>query len=98
MLDPSSGPAIAAAYGLGEVLDFVGPVDRGEVGEVWRLTSTTGSWAVKITFADLPEGAAEVSARLQTFARSRGVRAPAVRLTPAGRSWAWIGDTVVRVY
>ncbi len=75
-LDPSSGQAIAAAYELGDVLDFVGPVDRGELGEVWRLTSTTGSWAVKITFAGLAEDAAESSAQLQTLARSRGVPAP----------------------
>jgi fructosamine-3-kinase len=98
MLDLDSGQSIATAYALGRVLDFVGPVDRGEVGEVWRLRSTTGSWAVKITFADLPEGATEVAAELQTLARSQGVPAPAVRLTSAGRCTALIGDTVVRVY
>lgn len=98
MLDLDSGPAIATAYALGQVLDFAGPVDRGEVGEVWRLTSTTGSWAVKVTFGELQESAAEVSARLQTLARQRGVPAPEVRLTPTGRCWAWIGDTAVRVY
>ena len=98
MLDLDSGQAIATAYELGQVLDFAGPVDRGEVGEVWRLRSTTGSWAVKVTFGDLPEGAAEVAAELQTLARSQGVPAPAVRLTSAGRCWALIGDTVVRVY
>ena len=97
-LDPNSGQAIAAAYALGEALDFVGPVDRGELGEVWRLTSTTGSWAVKISYADLPDGAAEIPARLQTLARQRGVPAPPVRLTPAGQYWVRIGDTVVRVY
>ena len=98
MLDLDSGQAIATASPLGQVLDFAGPVDRGEVGEVWRLRSTTGSWAVKVTFGDLPEGAAEVAAELQTLARSQGVPAPAVRLTSAGRCWALIGDTVVRVY
>ena len=98
MLDLDSGQVIATAYALGEVLDFAGPVDRGEVGEVWRLTSTSGSWAVKVTFAELPEGAAEVAAQLQTFARQHGVPAPPVRLTPAGRCWARIGDTAVRVY
>ncbi len=98
MLDLDSGQAIATAYALGQVLDFVGPVDRGEVGEVWRLTSTTGSWAVKVTFAELPDGAAEVAARLQTFARLRGVPAPAVRLTSDGECWARIDGTVVRVY
>ncbi|HWJ53402.1 MAG TPA: hypothetical protein VNT24_08530, partial [Propionibacteriaceae bacterium] len=67
MLDLDSGEAIATAYALGRVLEFVGPVDRGELGEVWRLTSTTGSWAVKVTFVELSEGAAEVAARLQTF-------------------------------
>ena len=98
MLDPNSGQAIATAYALGEVLDFVGPVDRGELGEVWRLTSTTGSWAVKVTFADLPEDSAEVSAQMQTFARGCGVPAPEVRVTPGGRWLAAIGDTAIRVY
>ena len=98
MLDLDSGQAIASAYALGEVLDFVGPVDRGELGEVWRLTSTTGSWAVKVTFSELPEGAAEVAAQLQGLARQRGVPAPPVRLPSAGGCWARIGDTAVRVY
>jgi hypothetical protein len=47
VLDWDSGQAIATAYALGEVVDFVGPVDRGELGEVWRLITTTGTWAVK---------------------------------------------------
>jgi aminoglycoside phosphotransferase (APT) family kinase protein len=98
MLDLSSGQAIATAYALGQVVEFLGPVDRGALGEIWRLTSATGIWAVKVTFADLTEETAEVSARLQTLARSRGVPAPAVRLTPAGRCWTRIGDTMVRVY
>jgi Ser/Thr protein kinase RdoA (MazF antagonist) len=80
------------------VLDFVGPVDRGELGEVWRLTSTMGAWAVKVAFAELPEDVAELSARLQTLARLRGVPAPEVRLTPDGRCWTRIGDTAIRVY
>ena len=98
MLDLDSGQAIATAYALGQVLDFAGPVDRGELGEVWRLTSTTGSWAVKATFSELPEGAAEVAAQLQGLARQRGVPAPPVRLPSAGGCWARIGDTAVRVY
>src|SRR3712207_8945009 len=51
----SSGRAIAAAYALGEVGELIGPVDRGEFGEVWRLTSTTGSWAVKAAIAERSE-------------------------------------------
>jgi hypothetical protein len=98
MLDLNSGQEIADAYALGQVGEFVGPVDRGELGEVWRLTSPTGVWAVKVTFAELPEDALEISAELQTLARRGGVPAPAVRLTPAGRCWARIGGTVVRVY
>jgi aminoglycoside phosphotransferase (APT) family kinase protein len=98
VLDSDSGHAIATAYALGEVLDFVGPVDRGELGEVWRLTSRSGAWAVKVTFTELAEDAAVVPARLQTLARRCGVPAPEVRMTPAGRSWAAIDDTAIRVY
>ena len=42
--------AIAAAFGLGEVLDFDGPCDRGELGQVWRLSAGAGDWAVKESF------------------------------------------------
>ena len=46
VLSDSAGP-IAAAYDLGSVLDFTGPVARGEQGEVWRLRTDRGVWAVK---------------------------------------------------
>jgi Ser/Thr protein kinase RdoA (MazF antagonist) len=98
VLGPDSGEAIATAYGLGEVLEFVGPVDRGALGEIWRLHGASGSWAVKVTFADLSEDDAETSARLQNLARRQGVPAPEVRLTAIGRPCARIGDTAVRVY
>ena len=42
--------AIAAAFGLGEVLTFDGPCARGELGQVWRLSAGSGDWAVKESF------------------------------------------------
>ena len=98
MLGADSGEAIAAAYALGQVVEFTGPAARGEQGEVWRLTSTTGVWAVKVTFADFSDSAAELVGRFQMLAGRHGVPAPTVRRTSDGRDQTCIDDTMIRVY
>ena len=39
--------AIAAAYALGRVLGPMALSARGEQGRIWRLVTSTGSYAVK---------------------------------------------------
>ncbi len=47
VISAADAEPIAAAFGLGTVSEFVGPVSRGELGQVWRLTTEEGTWAVK---------------------------------------------------
>ncbi len=98
MLGPGSAFAIAAAYDLGPVIDFAGPVARGEQGEVWRLITASGPWAVKVTFAPLSAAEAEVPAEFQARAQAEGVPAPTGRRTDGGHWLAHVDDTIIRVY
>jgi len=98
VLGPESALSIAAAYDLGPVIDFAGPVARGEQGEVWRLTSASGTWAVKTTFAPLPAAQAEVPAEFQARAEAEGVPAPTGRRTVDGQWVVDVDDTTIRVF
>ena len=98
MLGPGSALSIAAAYDLGSVLAFAGPVARGEQGEIWRLITASGTWAVKTTFAPLSGAQAEVPAEFQARAETQGVPAPTGRRTRDGHWLAEVDDTVIRVF
>jgi Ser/Thr protein kinase RdoA (MazF antagonist) len=98
VLGPGSAPSIAAAYDLGRVIDFAGPVARGEQGEVWRLSSASGSWAVKTTFAPLSAAEAEMPAEFQARAEAEGVPAPTGRRTREGYWLADVDGTTIRVF
>jgi Ser/Thr protein kinase RdoA (MazF antagonist) len=94
----SDGGAIADAYHLGADAVLEGPVARGEVGQVWRLTTSLGTWAVKEPF-EAPS-AAEVldDAAFQDKVVASGVVMPEVVRTPGGDVLADVGSAVVRVY
>jgi aminoglycoside phosphotransferase (APT) family kinase protein len=101
VLHEDDGPAIAAAFGLGPDGVLAGPVARGEVGQVWRLSSPAGTFAVKEPFATGETGAADDAddqARFQELASASGVPAPRVVRTTGGRVVADIAGTPVRVY
>ena len=98
VLGPSSALSIAAAYDLGPVIEFTGPVARGEQGEVWRLITASGSWAVKVTFAPLSAAEAEGPAEFQAQAEAQGVPAPTGRRTTDGHWLIQVDDTIIRVF
>ncbi|MFG1991894.1 phosphotransferase enzyme family protein [Actinoplanes sp. NPDC048988] len=86
------GAAIADLFGLGRFRGLSGgPVARGRQGEVWRLDTSDGRWAVKVPF----EAASVAGAAFQEKACAAGVRAPAVRRTVDG---AVSGEDQIRVY
>ena len=97
MLGPDAADQIAEAYGLGDAARMTGPV-RGEQGQVWRLVTSTGDWAVKATFHELSESEAARIAAFQTAARSAGVGAPAVLTTATGAHLATVDGTALRLY
>ena len=88
---------IAEAYDLGSVLEFTGPVARGEQGEVWRLHTDRGVWAVKRSYFDFPDADAQRAGEFQNLARAHGVPAPAAMTTRAGRYGYDLAGTLVRV-
>jgi Ser/Thr protein kinase RdoA (MazF antagonist) len=92
--------AVAAAFELGTPATLAGPVARGEQGQVWRLETPRGTWAVKETFErTLTDEEIEEAASFQEAARAAGVPAPAVVRTPDGAVECAIGETAaVRVY
>ena len=97
MLSPAHGPRIADRFALGVAGGMTGPVARGVVGQIWRLETDRGSWAVKEWFEppeveELAEGVA-----FQEAAAAAGIPSPPTARAPDG---AWLADldgTAVRV-
>jgi aminoglycoside phosphotransferase (APT) family kinase protein len=74
------GQSIADAFGLGRAESLSEPVARGELGQVRRLVTDRGTWAVKESFErfDAEElAAAEVSGRFHAACREAGIPTPA---------------------
>ena len=101
MIDGSMASAVADAFSLGDAATLVGPVARGEVGQVWRLEAAAGVFAVKEPFHPTDDGWAEgfrEAAVFQNTARSAGVHSPGVVRTQSGEVVAWFDRSPVRVY
>jgi Phosphotransferase enzyme family len=97
MLSAADAPRIAVAFGLGEAGDMHGPVARGVIGQIWRLETDRGSWAVKEWFeqpdmSELAEGVA-----FQEAAMAAGVPAPPVVRTLDGEWSIELDGELVRV-
>lgn len=98
MLSLDHGPEIAAVFGLGAEPRLSGPVARGQLGQVWRLDTGCGSFAVKDPFEEVRPDDAEADAAYQDVVRAAGVPVPAVVRSRDGRVLEMIGDAPVRVY
>ncbi|MCU1360056.1 MAG: aminoglycoside phosphotransferase [Ilumatobacteraceae bacterium] len=88
---------IADRFALGGAPRLSGPAARGHQGEVWKLDTDSGSWAVKRSFgpvdeADLTEGAA-----FQERARLAGVPTPRSVRSVGGTLLARVRFGTVRV-
>ena len=89
MLSPTHGPRIADRFALGVAGGMTGPVARGVVGQIWRLETDRGSWAVKEWFEppaveELAEGVA-----FQEAAAAAGIPSPPTARAPDG---PWLAD------
>ena len=101
MIEGSEGEAIAAAYGLarrGDTVVLSGPVARGQLGRIWRLTVGERSFAVKEWYAGPRLEDVGRDAEFVDAARAVGVRTPEVLRTTDGRVGADVDGTVVRVF
>ncbi|WP_447925318.1 phosphotransferase enzyme family protein [Georgenia muralis] len=89
---------VAEVFGLGAARRLsAGPVARGRQGEVWRLTTSGGAWAVKTSFRPRREAEVLPATRFQEAAHAAGVPCPAVVRTTEGHVLAEVGGVPVRV-
>jgi aminoglycoside phosphotransferase (APT) family kinase protein len=94
----SDAPLIAREFGLGLGGVLVGPVARGEVGQVWRLDTPHGRFAVKEPFEAPDASASEDEATFQELGIAAGVPAPRIVRTRTGRALTLVHGTAIRVY
>ena len=103
MLQPARAVEVAETFDLGGQAVLTGPVAAGRLGDVWRLSSERGDYAVKD--ARFPVDPAEVAAdaAYQDRVRSHSIPMPAVVRTPRGEALAtteadradnaaWVGE------
>ena len=98
MLDPSHASLIAQRFSLGDHATLTGPVARGELGQVWRLTTSTGTWAVKEPFEPKSEAELLEEAEIQEIARAGGIPTPGIVRSADGGVSLEVGDVGVCVY
>ena len=98
MLDPDQAAEVAGRFALGDQAVLAGPVAAGRLGDVWKLSTERGDFAVKD--ARFPVDPAEVAAdaAYQDRVRSHGVPMPAVVRAPDGEALVQLGSGPVRVY
>ena len=96
--DASTATTLASIFDLGAPGALEGPVARGEQGQVWRLTTDRGEWAVKESFAVLDSAHVEEDAAYQAAAGHAGVRLPRVVRTLDGVAMADLDGMFVRVF
>lgn len=78
MLDHGHALEVAARYRVGEQPVLAGPVAHGEQGDVWRLDTSLGRWAVKELFTPTAEADVVTGADYQDAVHAAGVPVPAV--------------------
>jgi Ser/Thr protein kinase RdoA (MazF antagonist) len=98
MLQPDHAGSIARAFALGEDAVLDGPPARGEMGQIWRLTTSRGRFAAKESFDGLLEADLQEEVEYQEAVNAVGVPVPGVIRTVDGRVLADLDDTQVRVY
>jgi aminoglycoside phosphotransferase (APT) family kinase protein len=100
MICEADAERLATAYRLGPHPRLSGPVARGVQGQVWRLDTDRGGFAVKEpfgAFAEVDPDQASRQAEFQRLARAAGVPAPEVLATATGPLLG-VGGVPVRVY
>src|SRR5690349_20506569 len=92
---PIDAAALAVRFDLGDDARLDGPVARGELGQVWRLATARGVWAVKQPFAAPARAEVEADAAYQDAVAATGVPMPAIVRSIDREVAVTLGDTVV---
>ncbi|MBO0883027.1 MAG: phosphotransferase, partial [Mycobacterium sp.] len=89
--------AVSERYGLGTA-EAITSAHRGAMGQIWRLVTSRGVFAVKEFFWGADEAAAAREADFCRRATAAGVRAPGCIRATSGSLTALVGGKTVRVY
>ena len=89
---------VADAFGLGRASSLSEPVARGELGEIRRLDTEQGGFAVKQEFEAWDVAEAETSTSYHRACWEAGVPTPEPLRTTAGAFVAVVGGEQVRAY
>ena len=98
MLDPDQAAEVAGRFALGDHAVLKGPVAAGRLGDVWRLSTDRGDFAVKDSRFPVDPAEVAADAAYQDRVRSHGVPMPAVVRTPDGEALVQLSSGPVRVY
>jgi Ser/Thr protein kinase RdoA (MazF antagonist) len=98
VLDSSHAGAVAARFALGGDPRLAGPVAFGRQGEIWRLDTDRGAFAVKQSRIAPDPDEAEHDAAFQELVHAAGVPTPAVVRDLEGRVVAEVAGVALRVY
>lgn len=98
MLATTDATLVAQHFGLGARAVLDGPVAFGRLGEIWRLVTEQGRFAVKHARFAVSVEDAERDAAYQDIVRAAGVPMPAVVRTVDGAVLANLEGGTVRVY
>lgn len=96
-LRAADAAGIAAAFCLGTDTRLTGPIARGQLGQVWRLDTREGAYAVKEWFAEPDLGSLSASSALHERCWAAELPVPEVVRTPGGDHTAEVAGTRVRV-
>ena len=89
---------VADAFGLGRATSLSDPVARGELGEIRRLDSDHGTFAVKQALESSSVNAAETSAAYQRMCWEAGIPTPEPLRATTGGFTAQVDGERVRAY
>ncbi len=97
-MTPWGWDELAGRFGLGRVLGIPAYVARGAMGEIWRLETSGGCWAVKWQFPRALVQPRTADVPVQMAAAAAGIPLPRPALTPDGEAVAQVGERYARVY
>ncbi len=98
MLDSSHADAVADRFSLGRHARLEGPVAFGRLGEIWRIDTDRGPFAVKQSRLAPDPVEAERDAAYQELVHAAGVPTPAVVRDREGRVVSDVEGVALRVY
>lgn len=97
MLSAGQIDAVVERYALGPRAHITGPTARGYHGEMWKLATSHGDWAVKRHFVTRREAEVREDVAFQDAAAAAGVPTPVAVRTVDGDVLLDLVDTQVRV-